>query len=439
MVKRYLPEPGAGRGAGPYRIPAGSGLFRGMLPGPLAFALAVAQALQAQPQERSGVFAPGTRVPVRFARSLVGGRAARGTVFEVQAMAPLEAGGCILIPAFTPIAGTVLQSRPGRMFGRRGVLQLRFDSVLAAPDEWVPLAAALDSLEWMSRASWTAAGGVQQKPRSVRGMIGTAGLAGLAGAATGLGVVPLVAVTGLDLVLRGPGAQILAGQRGLLRLTAPLVVPMPDRCETIARAESDVPPSVPPLPARASDKRGTEGADPINLILEGTPDELDSALDRAGWLPARRSTFGALAAEAEAVVLAKRDSEAPMSHEYYLGRVEDLRFERASPTARARHHVRLWRADSAGTLWAAAATEDVGMLVSARRTTVTHRIAPEIDRERDLLVGELLAGGCAVFDGYVALPGAVKSGKGVAGQAFVTDGRAAVVRVVACPRYAAPM
>ena len=39
--------------------------------------------------------------------------------------------------------------------------------------------------------------------------------------------------------------------------------------------------------------------------------------------------------------------------------VEDLRFERASLSARARHHVRLWRADASDTLWAAAATEDL--------------------------------------------------------------------------------
>lgn len=354
-------------------------------------------------------------------------------------MAPLEAGGCILVPAFTPIRGTVVQSRPGRLFGRRGVLQLRFDSVLAAPDEWVPLAADLDSLEWTHRGSWTAAGGVQQPGRSVRGIIGTAGLAGLAGAATGLGVIPLVAVTGLDLVLSGPRAQILGGQRGLLRLTAPLVVPMPDRCERGAGAASGAAPALPPLPPRAMNKRGTQGADPVNLILEGTREEVDSALDRAAWLPAQRSTLGALAAEAGAVLLAERDSEAPMSHEYYRGRIEDMRFERAGPTARARHHVRLWQADSTGTLWAAAATEDVGMLVSARQGTVTHRIAPDLDKERELLVSELLAGGCALLEGYVMLPGGVKSGEGVAGQPFVTDGRAAVVRVVACPRYARPL
>ena len=409
-----------------------------MTPG-LFLALAVVEALQAQPQDRSGVFAPGTRIPVRFARTLTGGRDRQGATFEVQAMAPLEAGGCILVPAFTPIRGTVVQSRPGRIFGRRGVLQLRFDSVLAAADDWVPLVAELDSLEWTSRGSWTAAGGVQQNRRSIRGVIGTAGLAGLAGAATGLGVAPLVAVTGLDLVLRGPRAEILAGQRGLLRLTVPLVVPMPDRCESGERTASEAPLAAPAFPPRATDRSGVKGADPINLILQGAREDVDSALNRAGWLPAQRSTFGALAAEAGAVLLARRDSEAPMSHEYFRGRIEDLRFERASLSARARHHVRLWQADSTGTLWAAAATEDVGMLVSAKQRTVTHRIAPDIDKERDLLVGELLAGGCAVLEGYVTLPGAVKSGTGVAGQSFVTDARAAVVRVVACPRYARPL
>ena len=409
-----------------------------MSPG-LFLALAVVQALQAQPQERSGVYAAGTRIPVRFARTLTGGRDRQGATFEVQAMAPLEAGGCIIVPAFTPIRGTVVQSQPGRIFGRRGVLQLRFDSVLAAADDWVPLVAELDSLEWTNRGSWTAAGGVQQNRRSIRGVIGTAGLVGLAGAATGLGVVPLVAVTGLDLVLRGPRAEILAGQRGLLRLTAPLVVPIPDRCEHGGRTPSDAPLAVPALPPRATEKGGTRDADPINLIFQGAREDVDSALNRAGWLPAQRSTFGALAAEAGAVLLARRDSEAPMSHEYLLGRIEDLRFERASPSARARHHVRLWKADSTGSLWAAAATEDIGMLVSAKQRTVTHRVAPDIDKERDLLVGELLAGGCAVLEGYVTLPGAVTRGTGVAGQPFVTDARAAVVRVVACPRYARPL
>jgi hypothetical protein len=78
------------------------------------------------------------------------------------------------------------------------------------------------------------------------------------------------------------------------------------------------------------------------------------------------------------------------------------------------------------------------MLVSPLRRTVTHRIAPDIDRERELLTGELLAGGCAVPGGYVTLPGATRTGTSVAGQRYVTDARAAVLRLVACPRYTRP-
>ncbi len=410
-----------------------------MATGALLVTLAALQLLPQQPQGRSAVFATDTRIPVRFARSITGGRDPAGELLEIQAMAPLEAGGCVVVPAFTPIMGTVVASRPGRSFGRRGYLELRFDSVLVAPGEWVPLAGVVDSLEWASRGPWSARGGIEQRGRSIRGIVGTAGLAGLASVATGLGFVPVVAVTGLDLVFRGPRAQVLAGQRGVLRLTAPLVAPLPDRCAQPESRPADTEPAVPPLPPRAMNRQGTAGADPINLVVRGTRADLDSAMSRAGWLPAKRSTFGALAKEAEAVLLSQRDSTAPMSHEYYLGRVEDLRYERSSPTARARHHVRFWQVDSSGALWAAAATEDVGLLVSARARTVTHRVAPEIDRERELLVVELQAGGCALLEGYVTLPGAVIGGTGVAGQKFVTDARAAVLRVVPCPRYALPL
>ncbi len=53
-------------------------------------------------------------------------------------------------------------------------------------------------------------------------------------------------------------------------------------------------------------------------------------------------------------------------------------------------------------------------------------------------MGELLAGGCAVLDGYLTLPGATRSGASVAGQPYVTDARAAAVRMVACPPSVRP-
>jgi hypothetical protein len=385
------------------------------------------------PQEPRPVLPAGTAIPIRFPESIEGGREPVGATVRLQTTSPLEAHGCAVVPAFAPIAATVVVSRPARSFGRRGRLELRFDSLATADRRWVPLGAVLDSLEWAARGTLTAEGELIEKRRSLRGVVGTAGAAGLAGAATGVGVVPVFVLTGVNLVLRGGQAHILAGQRGRLRLTAPLELPVPATCERAVNPwESAALPAVPALPPQATDKRGTRPADPINLLFRGTPTELNAAFALAGWTAAKRSTFGALAVETEAIVLQRSDTAAPMSHEYYLGRVEDLRYERASLSARARHHVRLWRADGSDTLWAAAATEDVGVLVSARRGTVTHRIAADIDRERDLLVGDLLAGGCVALEGYATLPGARRAGTSVAHQPFVTDARVAVLRVVRC-------
>ncbi len=389
-------------------------------------------AVLAAPAPQPALFAPGTRLPVRFMQSMRSGRDRVGTVVRALTMTDLEAGGCVAVPAFTPLLATITVSRRGGLFGRGGELDLRFDSILAAGRRWVPVSAVLDSLEWTPRRVWEADGEVRRGTRSVPGILGVAGAATVAGLATGVGIFPAAAITGLDLARRGRAERILTGQRGRIRLTAPFTVPMPSRCERPLTWDSVIRPPLPPLAPRSTNQRGTQDADPINLVLRGTREDVDSAFDRAGWVLAQRSTLGTLAKEVGAIVISARDAAAPMSHEYYLGRVEDLRFERASPSARARHHVRLWQVDATGTLWAAAATEDVGMLVSPRRRTVTHRIAPDIDRERDLLASELLGGGCAAPEGYATLPGAVRADSSVAGQKYFTDGRAVVLRLGSC-------
>lgn len=399
---------------------------------PLLTALAPAQAPRRADPAPPAVFAAGTLVPVRFPRFLEGGRDSVGTVVVIQTTVPLDAGGCVVVRPYAPLAGTVIASRSGGLFGGGGDLQLRFDSLVVAPGEWVPVHALLDSLEWMARGALRHGGAVRPAGRSVRGFLGATGAFGVAGVLTEVGLIPVLAVTGFDLALHGARARILAGQRGTLRLTAALVVPASAQCVPSGPAAPLALPSLPAMPPRTTDRAGKAERDPINLVLIGTLPAVDSAFRGADWSVAQRSTLGSLARETEAIVLSDRDSTAPMSHLYLFGRMEDVRFERASPSARARHHVRLWRVDSTAALWAAAATEDVGVLVSARRRSVTHRVAPDVDDERELLVGDLLAGGCAVLDGYTTLPGADSTGTTVAGQRYVTDARVAVVDVRAC-------
>jgi hypothetical protein len=87
-----------------------------------------------------------------------------------------------------------------------------------------------------------------------------------------------------------------------------------------------------------------------------------------------------------------------MSTHYLWSRPQDLAFERiVGGSPRRRHHVRFWRApgppDSERSAWAGAATFDVGVGVSRFTGEVMHHIDPNVDSEREKLIGDLAAAG----------------------------------------------
>ena len=397
----------------------------------LLVALTLVQAPR-PPNAAASAFPTGTLIAVRFLDKISSGRASVGTLVRAQTMAPLAVRQCVLVPAFSSLDGTVERSQGGRIFGRRGSLQLRFDSVQTASGSWAAIAAVLDSLEWTDSDRLGDSGALYGKRRSFKQVVGTTGGAGVVATATGIGAIPVIAATGWNALRPGARAQILAGQEAVLRLTAPLVLSVPDPCpSTPAVAVSAPMPVLPPLPARTTNKTGDILGDPINLAVQGTRDDLEAAFIRAGWLPADRPTPGHLVQGVGAAIVEASAPRAPVSHQYYFGRVEDVAFERSSPSARERHHVRIWQADSAGTLWVGAANEDIGLLINPLKGRATHRIDPALDNERELLTRELLAGGCANFAGYSSL-GGVHAAANAAGQTFATDGQVAVLRLQ-CP------
>jgi hypothetical protein len=196
------------------------------------------------------------------------------------------------------------------------------------------------------------------------------------------------------------------------------------------------PAALPAFVPRTRDRSGDRLGDPLNLILIGSADAVDAAFARAGWMRADRPTVGAIAKEVEAVLVERPAPRAPVSTQYFAGRPQDLAYEVPGSDARRRHHVRLWALDPAREVWVGAANEDVGVIFKPWKLEATHRIRPDIDRERDRLVRDLEAGGCAAAVAYVRLPGAVVAGRNAAGQPFVTDARTAVVRVRPCDRTA---
>jgi len=189
-------------------------------------------------------------------------------------------------------------------------------------------------------------------------------------------------------------------------------------------------PALARAPRHTTTHRGHRG-DPVNIAFVGTEEELHRALSTARWYAADPITLESSLRIAADVVLRKPYEHAPVSDLFLWGRRQDLAYEQpvgASP--KQRHHVRFWRSqevDAAGEpLWLGAATFDERVEISRTTGGVTHKIAPEVDRERNKLVGDTARSG--VLDGYYWVDRfhPERQGFNGGGDPWVTDGRLAV-------------
>jgi hypothetical protein len=138
--------------------------------------------------------------------------------------------------------------------------------------------------------------------------------------------------------------------------------------------------------------------DPLNVAFIGTEESLIHAMLASGWKPADPITLRSSARIASSVLLNKPYADAPVSNLFVFGRKQDLAFERAEgKSARHRHHVRFWRAPELGRegvpLWIGAVTFDQSVGLSHLTGQITHHIGPDIDAERDGLIGDLRKSG----------------------------------------------
>jgi hypothetical protein len=134
--------------------------------------------------------------------------------------------------------------------------------------------------------------------------------------------------------------------------------------------------------------------DPLNVALVGTEAEVIKILVAAKWYPADPLTFRSSLKIVAATVLRRPYDEAPVSNLFLWGRKEDLAFEQpVGDDPRQRHHVRFWQSDRVDPdgrpIWIGAATYDRRVGFSHTTGQITHKIAPDIDTERDHLVAGL--------------------------------------------------
>ena len=184
--------------------------------------------------------------------------------------------------------------------------------------------------------------------------------------------------------------------------------------------------------------------DPLNVALVGAEAEVLAAFDDAGWSRPAPIDVRSSVDIAKSVILDRPDPTAPVSNLYLFGRREDLAFEQEVGTsAKQRNHVRFWRADElmdGRQLWLGAATFDRGVGLSHLTGQITHHIGPDVDAERDRVIGDLRRAGQLLTVFQVTGVGPKWHGRNGGGDPYYTDGEmnVGVLKLTGAARVTAP-
>jgi hypothetical protein len=174
--------------------------------------------------------------------------------------------------------------------------------------------------------------------------------------------------------------------------------------------------------------------DPLNLSFVGSEEDVIRALLAASWKPANALSIRSSVRIAVDTVFDEPDPNAPVSNLYLFGRKEDLAFEKPiGRSPRERHHVRPWRSekmDDGRPVWMGAATHDIGVEISRTTAQVTHRIAPDVDAERDMLLSDLTNANRLLNTRWIVGFHKELQGRNGGGDPWNTDGRLPVATLV---------
>jgi hypothetical protein len=137
--------------------------------------------------------------------------------------------------------------------------------------------------------------------------------------------------------------------------------------------------------------------DPVNISVLGSSRELRSTMEAAGWIEADTANLKSTLRIIHTFVFGESYPSAPMSALFLFGRRQTFAFQKqVGGNPGSRHHVRFWRTPDDWWLpgghkadWVGAATFDKHVSLSLFTGQVTHRLAENVDTERDFVVDSL--------------------------------------------------
>jgi len=373
-----------------------------------------------------------------------------GTVFTATVISPLVIDGESIIPQWSVVRGTVRRASAVGYGLRheRATLELAFHEYELADGTRYSLGARLQFIE-------NAREKVDSRGR-IKGVLAASSPQGLL---RGIWYRPgddfffhsALGLTGLGGALwshfsLGPfgAAGVLAARYVVFSLPEPEIqLPPGTEMRLVATSIPADAPRTPSIPDPGVDESlaawlqeqsrvvtrpdGTPAGDVINLAFIGDAEELQNAFGAAGWLAAEPRTLHSLSSTYRAYNSMSGYSTAPVSPLLYLQAEPSVVFQKSFNTIAKRHHIRIWHVGffEGKEIWLGAATHDAGVGFQFRSGTITHRIDPQTDGEREKVITDLGFAACSEKVSFVEPDSPRNAG-------IRTDGRMAVVWLRPC-------
>lgn len=188
------------------------------------------------------------------------------------------------------------------------------------------------------------------------------------------------------------------------------------------------------LPRRVSAKDGTPG-DMVNFLIVGSRESMEGSLRAAGWVKVDRTNEDAVLNAVLQTLEKKPYLEMPMSKLYLFDRAQDYGFAKALPieVVASRHHFRIWHApwlsSDGQVIWIGTGTHDIGIERDRRNRRLTHKIDPDVDKEREFIADSLNETGKVRELRYETPSDPVRTAATATGGSFHSDGRVLVIRL----------
>ena len=181
--------------------------------------------------------------------------------------------------------------------------------------------------------------------------------------------------------------------------------------------------------------------DPVNLAFRGTAEEIEAALEAAGWRRADPVTLASSWRIITSTLRRRSYDEAPVSPLFLFSRQQDFAYQQeVDGNPAQRHHVRFWKCPEGWLLpggarveWLAAGTFDTAVGLSLFTLQVTHRIDADTDIERDHIIQTLVAAEPAIRIDVIKDFSSGYHARNGGGDSIRTDGDLPIVDVSGVP------